>query len=501
MASNYVMALDEGTTSARAIIFDKYGNDVAIGQEEFAQIYPKPGWVEHDAQVIWETQLKVAREAIENAKIRAEDIAAIGITNQRETTVVWDRETGKPIHNAIVWQDRRTAGVCDALRARLEDYVAENTGLVVDAYFSATKIAWLLDNVPGARKRAEAGELAFGTIDSWLIWNLTGGRVHVTDVTNASRTLLFNIRDVDWDGRLLEEIRIPRAILPEVRNTSEVYGHTDPALFGAEIPVAAAVGDQQGALFGQACFEKGQAKCTYGTAAALMMNTGEEMIAPGNGCISTIACGMDGKVQYASEGVLFICGAAIQWLRDELRIIDSSADAVATTPDTHGVYFVPAFTGMSAPLWDQYARGVIVGLTRGANREHLIRAALESMAYQVRDVIDALEELSDIEITSLKVDGGASLNDFVMQFQADLSHMPVLRPKVTESTARGAAFLAGLAVGVWKDRDELVNSFDLDRKYTPRMDQAEADRLYAGWTKAVQRALAWEEPENEEGDR
>jgi glycerol kinase len=495
MAKNFVMALDEGTTSARAIIFDKFGNDIAIGQEEFAQIYPKPGWVEHDAEVIWQTQLKVAREAIAGAGIAPTDIAAIGITNQRETTVVWDRETGKPIHNAIVWQDRRTAGMCDALRPKWEGYVAENTGLVVDAYFSGTKIAWLLDNVPGARKRAEAGELAFGTIDSWLIWNLTGGKVHVTDVTNASRTLLFNIRTMDWDEELLTALNVPRAILPQVRDTSEVYGTTDAALFGAEIPVAAAVGDQQGALFGQACFERGQAKCTYGTAASLVMNTGSELIAPGKGCISTVACRVNGEVQYASEGVLFICGAAIQWLRDELKIIQKSEDAVATTPDTNGVYFVPAFTGMSAPLWDQYARGTIVGLTRGANREHLIRAALESMVYQVRDVVDALEDLSGIEISSLKVDGGACTNDFVMQFQADISHVPVLRPKVTESTARGAAFLAGLAVGVWKDRAELVNSFELDRKFTPKMDRAEADRLYAGWTKAVQRALAWEEPE------
>ncbi|WP_136443740.1 glycerol kinase GlpK [Pacificoceanicola onchidii] len=497
MSDTYVLALDEGTSSARAIVFDTRGQDVAIGQQEFAQIYPKPGLVEHDAEEIWDTQLKVAREAIAKAGIEASQIAAIGITNQRETAVIWDRATGKPIHNALVWQDRRTTGACDDLRARgLEPYVSENTGLVIDAYFSGTKIAWMLDNVPGARARAEKGELAFGTIDSWLIWNLTGGEVHVTDVTNASRTLLFNIRKVDWDDKLLEEIGVPRAILPEVRNSSEVYGTSDPALFGAEIPVAAAVGDQHGALFGQACFEKGQAKCTYGTGGALMVNTGKEFVSPGQGLISTIAIGIDGKVQYATEGTLFNCGTVIQWLRDELQIIQKSSDAQCTTEDTNGVYLVPAFTGMSAPLWNQHARGTIVGLTRGANREHLIRAALESMAYQVNDIIVAIKELSGLDLSGLKVDGGACLNGFVMQFQADISDLPLMRPTVIESSARGAAFLAGLATGVWENREALANSFELETEFKPQMDRARADKLYAGWTKAVTRALDWAEEED-----
>lgn len=496
MSQTYVMALDASTTSVRAIIFDSYGNQVSIGQQEFTQHFPKPGWVEHDPVEIWDKQLVVCREAIEKAGIKASDIAGIGITNQRETTVIWDRETGRPIHNAIVWQDRRTAGVCDEMRPRIESYVAENTGLVVDAYFSGTKIQWLLDNVPGARARAENGELAFGTIDSWLIWNLTGGKVHVTDVTNASRTLLFNIRTVDWDEKLLNEMNVPRQVLPTVKNTSEVYGHTEESLFGAAIPVAAAAGDQQAALFGQVCFQKGMAKCSYGTAAALMMNTGDHLAAPGQGLISTVACSIDGEVQYAVEGVLFICGAAVQWLRDEMKLIKHADEAVCRVPDTNGVYFVPAFTGMSAPLWDQYARGAIVGLTRGANREHLIRATLESMAYQVHDVVRAMHDVSGFPLKEIRVDGAACQNDFVMQFQSDLSDLPVMRPRITESTARGAAFLAGLATGVWKDREELANSFELEQKFTPHMDRASADKLYAGWTKAVQRALDWAEQED-----
>ncbi len=496
MTEQYVLAFDEGTTSARAIIFDRSGNVVTIAQEEFPQIYPKPGWVEHDPEVIWQTQLGVARQAIAEAGLQAANIAAIGITNQRESTVIWERDTGRPIYNSICWQDRRTAGHCDALRARgLEPYVVETTGLVVDAYFSATKIGWILDNVPGARERAEKGELLFGTIDSWLIWNLTGGKVHATDVTNASRTLLFNIHKVDWDERLLRELNVPRAILPAVHDTSHVFGMTAPELFGGEIPVGSAVGDQQGALFGHACFERGMAKCTYGTAASLVMNTGDAPVVPGSGMISTIAVGLDGKVQYAIEGVLFICGAAIQWLRDELRIIEKSSDAIATTDDTNGVYFVPAFTGMSAPLWDAYARGTIVGLTRGANREHLIRAALESMAYQVHDVVVAMENLSEIQVSSIRCDGGSCTNDFVMQFQADLSNLPILRPVVTEAAARGAAFLAGLAVGYWKDRAELSDKFELERTFERQMDPAQAEKLYAGWTRAVQRALAWVDPE------
>lgn len=496
MSQTYVMALDASTTSVRAIIFDSYGNQVAIGQQEFTQHFPKPGWVEHDPVEIWQKQLEVCREALEKSGINASDIAGIGITNQRETTVIWDRDTGRPIHNAIVWQDRRTANVCDEMRPRIETYVAENTGLVVDAYFSGTKIQWLLDNVPGARARAENGELAFGTIDSWLIWNLTGGKVHVTDVTNASRTLLFNIRTVDWDEKLMNEMNVPRAILPDVKNTSEVYGHSVEELFGASIPVAAAAGDQQAALFGQVCFQKGMAKCSYGTAAALMMNTGDHLAEPGQGLISTIACSIDGEVQYAVEGVLFICGAAVQWLRDEMKLIKHADEAVCRVQDTNGVYFVPAFTGMSAPLWDQYARGAIVGLTRGANREHLIRATLESMAYQVHDVVRAMHDVSGFPLKEIRVDGAACQNDFVMQFQSDLSDLPVMRPRITESTARGAAFLAGLATGVWKDRDELANSFELERKFEPHMDRASANKLYSGWTKAVQRALDWAEQED-----
>jgi glycerol kinase len=497
MTDKYILALDEGTTSARAIIFDRAGNVVTISQREFAQIYPKPGWVEHDPEVIWETQLAVAREAIAGAGLQATDIAAIGITNQRESTVIWERDTGRAIYNSICWQDRRTAGQCDALKARgLEGYVAETTGLVVDAYFSGTKIAWILDNVPGARERAEKGELLFGTIDSWLIWKLTGGKVHATDVTNASRTLLFNIHTVDWDDRLLSELNVPRAVLPQVHDTSHVFGTTSPELFGAEIPVGSAVGDQQAALFGHACFERGMAKCTYGTAASLVMNTGSEPVKPGNGLLTTVAVSLDGKVHYAIEGVLFICGAAIQWLRDELKIIDKSSEAVATTDDTCGVYFVPAFTGMSAPLWDAYARGTIVGLTRGANREHLIRAALESMAYQVHDVVLAMESQSETRVSSIRCDGGSCTNDFVMQFQADLSNLPILRPVVTEAAARGAAFLAGLAVGYWKDTAELSDKFELERTFEREMDAAKADKLYAGWTKAVQRSLAWVDPED-----
>ncbi|HET7716872.1 MAG TPA: glycerol kinase GlpK [Bauldia sp.] len=496
MTESYVLALDAGTTSTRAIVFDRSGNILSLGQQEFTQIYPHPGWVEHDPREIWTAQLKVIREAL--AAVPVERIAGIGITNQRETAVVWDRRTGAPIHNAIVWQDRRTAGVCDSLRARgLEPYVAEATGLVIDAYFSATKIQWILDHVPDARARAETGDLAFGTIDSWLIWNLTGGKVHVTDYSNASRTLLFNIGSLTWDSRLLDELGIPRAILPEVRNSSEIYGRTSPELFGVSLPVAAAAGDQQAALFGHACFTRGAAKCTYGTAADLMMNTGAERVKPGLGMVSTIAAGLDGKVDYAVEGVLFFCGAAVQWLRDELKIISKSAEAVVTTEDTHGVYFVPALTGLSAPTWDPYARGLIIGLTRSANREHLIRATLESMAYQVRDVVDAMRTLSGIAIDALKVDGGATNNDFVMQFQADLLGIPVLRPRVVEVAARGAAFLAGLATGVWNDREELADTFELQRKFLPQMDRAKADRLYVGWTRAVERSRGWIAPGEE----
>lgn len=492
MAKSFVMALDEGTSSARAVVFDRNGNVASVAQSEFTQHYPQPGWVEHDPIEIWTKQLAVAREAIAKAKISASEIAAIGITNQRETTVVWDRATGKPIYNAIVWQDRRTAGICDALNAKgLAPYVAKNTGLVIDAYFSGSKIQWILDHIPGARERAEQGQLAFGTIDSWLIWNLTGGRVHVTDYSNVSRTMLFNIRKLDWDETLLAELRIPRAILPQVRDSSEIYGATAPGLFDGEIPVAASIGDQQGALFGQACFSPGMVKCTFGTGATLMMNTGDQPIMPERGLLSSIAVGMGGKVQYSIEGLLFATGVAVQWLRDELKIIRSSSEAIVTTPDTNGVYFVPAFIGLAAPHWDQYARGTIVGLTRGANREHLIRAALEATAYQIRDVADALREVTHLEIRGLKVDGGACVNDFLMQFTADMVNTDVLRPTVLESSARGAAFLAGIATGVWSGREELTSTFELEHAFHPHMSAPEVDAHYQGWARAVERSRDW----------
>jgi len=497
MSKSYVMALDEGTSSARAILFDRSGNIVSLAQREFRQIYPKPGWVEHDGVEIWQVQLSVAREAMQKAGATAADIAAIGITNQRETSLVWDRKTGQPLHNALVWQDRRTAGVCDGLKAKgLEPYVKANTGLVIDAYFSGTKLAWVLDNVPGARDRAERGELAAGTIDTWLIWNLTGGRIHVTDASNASRTLLFNIKTGAWDETLLKELRVPRSILPEVRNSSEVYGETDAALFGASIPVSASCGDQHGALFGQSCFEPGMVKATYGTGGTLLMNTGKQMMPSENGLLTVVAWQLDGKIEYALEGTLFTVGSVVQWLRDELKMIHSAAETEAAAnevADTNGVYVVPAFTGLSAPWWDQYARGTIVGITRGANRNHIIRASLESMAYQIRDVIDRMRADSGIEITELKVDGGAAMNNFVLQFQADQLGVPVLRPKVIDTTARGAAFLAGLAVGFWKDKNDLKNAFTLDRDYQPSPDRAAADRLYAGWSRALDRARDWAE--------
>lgn len=497
MAQSYVMALDEGTSSARAILFDKQGNIVSLAQREFRQIYPKPGWVEHDAMEIWQVQLSVAREAMQKVGAVAADIVAIGITNQRETCLIWDRKTGQPLHNALVWQDRRTAGVCDALKEQgLEPYVKDNTGLVIDAYFSGTKLAWVLDNVPGARARADRGELAAGTIDTWLIWNLTGGRAHVTDASNASRTLLFNIRTGDWDEKLLDDLRVPRAILPEVRNSSEVYGLTDPDLFGGAIPVAASCGDQHAALFGQSCFEAGMVKATYGTGGTLLMHTGDQMMRSENGLLTVVAWQLDGKIEYALEGTLFTVGSVVQWLRDELKLIHSASEtegAALEVPDTNGVYVVPAFTGLSAPWWDQYARGAIVGITRGANRNHIIRASLESMAYQIRDVIDRMRADSGIELTELKVDGGAVANNFVMQFQADQLGVRVLRPEVVDTTARGAAFLAGLAVGYWKDKAELKDAFALNREFIPSPDRARADKLYAGWTRALDRARDWAE--------
>jgi len=496
-AKKYVLSLDEGTTSSRAILFDHEGKIASVAQQEFSQIYPYPGWVEHDPRVIWETQLAVARRALAQASATAEDVAAIGIAVQRETTVIWDRATGKPIYNAIVWQDHRTADICDELKARgLVEYVARTTGLIIDAYFSGTKIKWILDNVPGARQRAERGGLAFGTIDSWLIWNLTGGRVHVTDYSNASRTLLENITTLDWDDRLLGELDVPRAILPKLAPTSFVYGMTEESLFGGKVPIASAVGDQMGALFGQACFKPGMTKATYGTGGSLLMNTGEKPIPSTRGLLTTVAWGLNGTVEYALEGLLFIVGASIQWLRDELKIIRTSEESEACArevSDTNGVYFVPSFVGLSAPYWDPYARGAIVGLTRGANRNHLVRAALESMAYQMKDVIEAMQKDSGISELELRVDGGAAKNDFLMQFQADLLGSPVMRPKIVEAAARGCAFLAGLATGFWKDQNDLSGTFELDRRFVPQIDDKKRRALYAGWQKAVGRSMDWAE--------
>jgi glycerol kinase len=496
MTPRYVLALDAGTTSIRAILFDRRGDIVASASQEFPQIYPRPGWVEHNPLDIWNTQITVAKQVLARTECGPGDVAAIGVTNQRETVVVWDRATGEPVHNAIVWQDRRTAELCEDLKARgLEEHVKRTTGLIVDAYFSGTKVKWILDHVPGARERAERGELAFGTVDSWLIWNLTGGAAHITDHTNASRTMLFDITRLDWDQRLLDELDIPRALLPEVRETGEVYGHTEESvLLGARIPVAAAVGDQQGALFGQTCFETGTVKATYGTGASLVLNTGEAPVFSNSGMLTTVAWSVGGRVAYALEGLIFVAAASIQWLRDELQVVYDARDteyAVQDVPDTNGVYVVPAFVGLAAPYWDQYARGAILGLTRGANRKHIIRATLEAIAYQIRDVITCMESDSGIPAREIKVDGGATANNFLMQFQADILDVPVLRPTITESSARGAAFLAGLATGFWKDRTELADSFRLDRRFLSSMDWERADRLYAGWQHAVECARFW----------
>ena len=490
-----ILSLDQGTTSSRAILFDHDGNIVGVQQQEFTQIYPRPGWVEHNAVEIWRSQREVVRELLRAHPKALDRIEGIGITNQRETTLVWDRHTGQPIHNAIVWQDRRTAAFCDQLKADgHEDYIRRTTGLVVDAYFSGTKINWLLDNVAGARERAERGDLLFGTMDTWLIWKMTGGRVHVTDYSNASRTLLYNIRELKWDEKLLELMNIPAAMLPQVKPSSEVYGQTDQDLFGREIPIAGIAGDQQAALFGQGCYEIGMAKNTYGTGCFMLMNTGTEAVASKNGLLTTIAWGVDGKVQYALEGSVFIAGAAIQWLRDGLKMIDESPDSeyfADKVDSTDGVVVVPAFAGLGAPYWDMYARGAIFGLTRGTGKEHLIRATLESLAYQVRDVLDAMEADSGKSLETLRVDGGASANDFLMQFQSDLLHTPVERPKVRETTALGAAYLAGLATGFWT-MDDLVKKRQLDRRFEPRMDQEKRERLYRRWQRAVERTKGWE---------
>lgn len=493
--SKYILALDQGTTSSRAIVFNHEGHIVSAAQKEFTQIYPHGGWVEHDPMEIWATQIGVANEAIVRAGITAEDLAAIGITNQRETTVVWDKNTGKPVYNAIVWQCRRTAPICDDLRAKgLVDTIRDKTGLVLDAYFSGTKVKWILDNVEGAREKAERGELIFGNIDTWLIWNLTGGKVHVTDYSNASRTMLFNIHDLKWDDDILKELNIPKSMLPEVKPSSCIYGKTKKDLLGSEVIIAGDAGDQQAALFGQACFEEGMAKNTYGTGCFMLMNTGEKAVKSNNGLLTTIAWGAEGKVEYALEGSIFIGGAVIQWLRDELKIIDSAAESekyAMEVEDTNGVYLVPAFVGLGAPYWDMYARGAIVGLTRGAKRAHIIRAALESIAYQTNDVLKAMEEDSKIKLTSLKVDGGAVANNFLMNFQADVLNVPVFRPQVIETTALGASYLAGLAVGYWNSKKDILNNWALDRRFEPNMDECTRANLIDGWHKAVKRALDW----------
>ncbi|MFW5718856.1 MAG: glycerol kinase GlpK [Halanaerobium sp.] len=494
----YILAIDQGTTSSRAIVFNHDGEIVASSQREFTQHFPKPGWVEHDPDEIWGTTLAVMADAMGRKDINPSQIAAIGITNQRETTVVWDAETGKPIHNAIVWQDRRTASICDDLKDQgLEEKIKNKTGLVVDAYFSGTKIKWLLDNVDGARERAEKGELRFGTIDSWLIWKLTGGKTHVTDYTNASRTMVYNIFDLEWDQEMLDILEIPESMLPEVKQSSEVYGETaDYHFFGQNVPIAGIAGDQQAATFGQVCYEKGTAKNTYGTGCFMLMNTGEKAVKSENGLLTTIAYGVDGKVNYALEGSIFIAGAAIQWLRDEMKLIDSAPESeehAKKVDDTGGVYVVPAFAGLGAPYWDMYARGTIVGLTRGSSRNHIIRATLESIAYQSRDVLEAMEADSGIELKKMRVDGGAAMNDFLMQFQADILGSEVERPEINETTALGAAYLAGLAVGFWENKEELIQKWKKDKDFKSKMTEDKREKLYKGWKKAVERSKDWSE--------
>lgn len=499
MGKRWVLALDQGTTSSRAILFDVHGRAVAVAQQEFRQLYPRPGWVEHDAEEIWSTQLATAREVLHKAGVDASAVAAIGIANQRETTVLWDRATGKPVAPAIVWQDRRTADMCEALKAQgTEATVRDKTGLVLDPYFSATKVAWLLENVTGLRARAKRGEIAFGTIDSWLVYRLTGGRVHVTDYSNASRTMLFNIHTLAWDDELLELFgRIPREMLPEVKPSSHVCGETEPELFGASIPIGGIAGDQQAALFGQTCFEAGMAKNTYGTGSFLLMNTGEKPVVSQHGLLTTIAWGVDGTVKYVLEGSVFVTGAAVQWLRDGLGIIADAAEThelAHSVKDTGGVYLVPAFAGLGAPYWDPYARGALVGITRGTTRAHVVRAALEAIAYQTTDVMRAMEQDAGVPLRALRVDGGAAVNDFLMQFQADVLDVPVERPAVTETTALGAAYLAGWAVGVWQNRDEIRSQWHLDRRFEPAMDAARRDELLGGWKRAVERSLGWATP-------
>ena len=500
--AKYVMALDAGTTSNRCILFNETGEICSMAQKEFRQFFPNPGWVEHDANEIWSTQLGVAVEAMLKIGAKASDIAAIGITNQRETAIVWNKETGEPIYNAIVWQCRRTADIADELKKKgLQDEYRKKTGLIIDAYFSATKIKWILDHVEGARTLAAEGKLLFGTVETWLIWKLTKGKVHVTDYSNASRTMLFNIHTLTWDEDILRELDIPANMLPAPVPSSQIYGYTDPAFLGGAIPIGGAAGDQQAALFGQTCFARGEAKNTYGTGCFLLMNTGEKPVYSANGLVTTIAWGLDGKVTYALEGSIFVAGAVIQWLRDNMKLIDSAEDSeyMATkVKGTHGCYVVPAFTGLGAPHWDQYARGTIVGITRGTNKNHIIRATLESIAYQVCDVISVMEEDAGIKLQSLRVDGGASANNFLMQFQADMIHAPVDRPECIETTARGAAYLAGLAVGYWKDKEDVRRNQRIARVFEPSMDEEERKKKMKGWNKAVRYAFGWAKDDEEE---
>ncbi len=493
--AKYVMALDSGTTSNRCILFNETGEMCSVAQKEFTQYFPKPGWVEHDANEIWSTQLGVAVEAMSKVGATAEDIAAIGITNQRETTIVWDKETGEPIYHAIVWQCRRTSEYCDSLKEKglIEPY-RKKTGLMIDAYFSGTKLKWILDNVEGARERAERGELLFGTVETWLIWKLTKGSVHVTDYSNASRTMLFNINTLKWDDEILKELNIPKRMLPTPMPSSYVYGVSDPQFFGGEIPISGAAGDQQAALFGQTCFHAGEAKNTYGTGCFMLMNTGEKPVFSKNGLVTTIAWGLDGKVNYALEGSIFVAGAAIQWLRDEMRLIDSASDSeymAKKVKDTNGCYVVPAFTGLGAPHWDQYARGSIVGITRGVNKYHIIRATLDSLGYQTNDVLQAMRADSGIELTSLKVDGGASANDYLMQTQADIINAPVKRPRCVETTAMGAAYLAGLAVGYWSGKEDIEKNWKVDQTFQPKISEETRQKMVAGWNKAVKYSYGW----------
>ena len=493
--SKYIMALDSGTTSNRCILFDHSGNICSVAQKEFTQIFPQPGWVEHDADEIFATQLEVAQMALRNIGATAVDIAAIGITNQRETAIVWNKNTGRPVYHAIVWQCRRTTPLCEELkREGLTDSIRQKTGLVIDPYFSGTKISWILENVPGAREMAHAGELLFGTVETWLIWKLTGGKVHVTDYSNASRTMLFNIHTLTWDEEILTRLNIPASMLPKPVPSSEVYGRTEATFFGAPIVISGAAGDQQAALFGQTCFAPGEAKCTYGTGAFVLMNTGETPMYSNNGLVTTIAWGLGGKVHYALEGSIFVAGAAVQWLRDEMRFVESAADTeymARKVPDTNGCYVVPAFTGLGAPYWDAYARGTILGLTRGVNKNHIIRATLDSITYQANDVLSAMESDAGIRLGILKVDGGASANNYLMQTQADVSGAPVLRPKCVETTAMGAAYLAGVAVGYWKNLDEIRANWVVDRKFQPQMPEGERQERLQGWSRAVACASFW----------